>query len=59
MRTDNNGSGFDVSLVECPLCSYEWVAVKDGNINKLECPNCKNIKEPIKIPTDDKCNKII
>jgi hypothetical protein len=57
--TDNNGSSFEISLVECSLCFYEWVAVKNGSINKLECPNCKNIKEPIKIPTDDKGSKIL
>jgi len=29
--------------VKCNLCSYEWVAVRHEDSDRLECPNCENI----------------
>jgi len=34
---------FEVSSVQCDLCNYRWVAVRNFGLDKLECPNCRNI----------------
>lgn len=34
---------WEISIVRCDLCSYEWVAVRPFGTLKLECSNCKNI----------------
>ena len=33
----------EVGKVKCDLCSYEWIAVRPLNTDRLECPNCENM----------------
>ncbi len=33
--------------VQCPLCAHEWVSVRPATTERLECPNCENMVEPI------------
>jgi len=42
---------YNASLVKCDCCGHQWVAVKLGNLIKLECPNCDTLRsfEEIKI----------
>jgi len=34
---------WEVSKVECSLCTYQWYAVRPEGVEKIECPNCENI----------------
>lgn len=34
---------WEVSLVKCDVCTYEWTAIRPDGVEKLECPNCHNI----------------
>ena len=34
---------FTTSLVECDVCTYNWVAVRPIETIELECPNCNHI----------------
>jgi uncharacterized phage protein (TIGR01671 family) len=36
-------SKWEVSQVKCDLCGKEWTAVRLQGLQKLECPNCKNM----------------
>lgn len=38
---------YQAAPVECPLCTHKWVAVWPIGTEKLECPNCSNLSEPI------------
>lgn len=38
-----NKETWDASLVECDLCSHDWVSVRPFGLEKLECPNCENM----------------
>ena len=29
--------------VQCDLCNHKWTAVFPKTVEKLECPNCKNM----------------
>ena len=40
MTTD---TPYETSLVQCDLCSHQWVAVRPAGLIKLECPNCGNM----------------
>jgi hypothetical protein len=33
--------------VECAICTHKWVAVWPVGTDKLECPNCSNLSDPI------------
>ena len=35
--------GHVASKVQCSLCSFYWIAVRPNGVEKLECPNCKNV----------------
>lgn len=39
--------GYHSELVECQICTHEWVAVWPEEADKLECPNCGYLSEPI------------
>lgn len=34
---------FTTSLVECDICTHNWVAVRPIETLELQCPNCSNI----------------
>jgi hypothetical protein len=34
---------FTTSLVECDICTHNWVAVRPIETSELECPNCNHI----------------
>lgn len=35
------------AVVECPLCTEQWIAVWPEAAIELECPNCQNLSQPI------------
>lgn len=34
---------WEISIVRCDLCSYEWVAIRPLGTLRLECSNCNNL----------------
>jgi hypothetical protein len=45
--------GWISSLVECDICTYQWVAVFHEDTERLECPNCETVRHFEPIETDD------
>lgn len=35
------------SVVECPICTYSWVACWPKETKELQCPHCEHLSEPI------------
>lgn len=40
---------WEISKVECPLCTHTWIAQRPLGTKQLECPNCHNICKIINI----------
>jgi DNA-directed RNA polymerase subunit RPC12/RpoP len=45
---------WEVSMVQCDLCSHRWIAVRPKGLDRLECPNCSNMAMFENIKTDNK-----
>jgi hypothetical protein len=39
----NVDTGWCGELVKCDICGYKWAAVFPDDLDRLECPNCKQM----------------
>jgi hypothetical protein len=39
--------GWNAASVECPICTHKWVAIWPVGTERIECPNCEIMSEPI------------
>lgn len=35
--------GWTGAKIKCTICEHEWVAMFPAELDRIECPNCKNI----------------
>ena len=40
-----NVHGWKGGMVECDICTNQWLAVRPANLTRLECPNCRQMAQ--------------